>query len=168
MEEPPGSKIVNYSYTDLYDFIEGATFLATGGGGPKDVAHYFLNESGVSQVNVISSPFVSDDMQIACAAEVFAPSAIEVKRDFLPALKSYEGLINPGSGKITGVLPGEVGAINGIVPAIVAGLTGSYLIADTQTDRATSEMDMGLFQNKVPYHYLNMLDDNGRSVFPKR
>ncbi|MCP4721320.1 MAG: DUF917 family protein [Desulfobacteraceae bacterium] len=167
MQEQASSKIVNYSYTDLYDFIEGATFLATGGGGPKDVAHYFLKESGVSLVNVITSPFVSDDMQIACAAEVFAPSAIETKRDFLPALKSYEGLINPEPGKNTGVLPGEVGAINGIVPAIVAGLTGSCLIADTQTDRATSEMDMGLFQNKVPYCYLNMLNDDGQPVLQK-
>ncbi|MBU0973635.1 MAG: DUF917 family protein [Proteobacteria bacterium] len=156
-----------YSYTDLYDFIEGATFLATGGGGPKDVAHAFLDDSRVSSVNVISSPLVSDDMQIACAAEVFAPSAIEVKRDFKSALRSYEGLINPGPGKATGVLPGEVGAINGIVPAIVAGLTESFLIADTQTDRATSEMDMGLFQNNVPCRCLNMLNDKGDPILQK-
>ncbi|WP_022668950.1 DUF917 family protein [Desulfospira joergensenii] len=167
MSESGTGPIVDYSQDDLYDFIEGATFLATGGGGPKDVARDFLKNSGVTSVNTLSSPKVPDQMSIACAAEVFAPSAIEAKKDYTAALKSYEGLVSPGPGKLTGVMAGEVGAINGIVPAIVAGLTDSFLISDTQTDRAVSEMDMGLFQNRVPYYYLNMLDDDGKALLQK-
>lgn len=167
MSKSGNGSIAQYSSGDLHDFIEGATFLATGGGGPKDVAHDFLNHSGVTSVNVVSAPHVPDEMVLACAAEVFAPSAIEEKRDYQAALKSYEGLVAPGPGKLTGVIPGEVGAINGIVPAIIAGLTNSCLIADTQTDRATSEMDMGLFQNRVPHYYMNMLNDTGETILKK-
>lgn len=167
MSESGTSPIVTYSQDDLYDFIEGATFLATGGGGPKDVARDFLKNSGVTSVNAISSPNVPDGMSIAFTAEIFAPSAIEVKRDYMATLKSYEGLVSKEPGLLTGVLPGEVGAINGIVPAIIAGLTDSFLIADTQADRSLPELDMGLFQNMVPYYYLNMLDDGGGVVCQK-
>ena len=141
--------------------------MPRGGGGPKDVAQDFLKNSGVASVSVISSPSAPDQMSVACAAEVFAPSAIEEKKDYTAALKSYEGLVSPGPARITGVMAGEVGAINGIVPAIIAGLTNSFLIADTQTDRAVSEMDMGLFQNMVPYRYLNMLNDDAKALLQK-
>ncbi|WP_321419438.1 DUF917 family protein [uncultured Desulfobacter sp.] len=167
MSESQSCTITTYSQNDLYDFIEGATFLATGGGGPKDVARDFLKNSKVASINAISCPNVPDEMSIAYTAEIFAPSAIETKKDYTAALKSYEDLVSRMPGQLAGVLPAEVGAINGIVPAIIAGLTGSYLIADTQTDRSISQMDMGLFQNMVPYSYLNMLDDDGNVMCQK-
>ena len=159
--------LVTYCQEDLYDFIEGATFLATGGGGPKDVARGFLKSSGVTSVYAISSPNVPDGMSIAFTAEIFAPSSIEEKKDYTATLKSFEGLVSKEPGQFIGVLAGEVGAINGIVPAIIAGLLGACLIVDTQADRALPELDMGLFQNMVPYYYLNMLDDDGGVVCQK-
>ncbi len=167
MNKQSGSKITTYSYNDLCDFIEGATFFATGGGGPKDIAHDLLMDSGILSVDVIKSQDVSDEMQLAFVAEVFAPSSIETDRDFMAAVQSYENLVNPGPGIEKGVLPGEVGAINSIVPAIVAKLTDSYLITDTQTDRALPTLDMGLFQLNVPFSCLDMLDDKGNVVSQK-
>ena len=40
-----------YSDSDFRDFIEGATFLATGGGGPKQIAFDLPAASGVKSVN---------------------------------------------------------------------------------------------------------------------
>ncbi|MCD4722225.1 MAG: DUF917 family protein [Desulfobacula sp.] len=164
MSNQSNSNFITYSYNDLCDFIEGATFFATGGGGPKDVAHDLLMDSGILSVDVINSLDVSDDMQLAFVAEVFAPSSIELKKDFKAAVLSFEDLVNPPAGTETGVLPGEVGAINSIIPAIVAALSGAYLIADTQTDRALPTLDMGLFQLNVPFLRLDMLNDNGGVV----
>ncbi len=164
MSKQSSSNFTTYSYNDLCDFIEGATFFATGGGGPKDVAHDLLMDSGILSVDVIKSLDVSDDMQLAFVAEVFAPSSIEVNKDFKAAVLSFENLVNPPAGTETGVLPGEVGAINSIIPAIVAGLSGAFLIADTQTDRALPTLDMGLFQLNVPFLRLDMLNDKGEIV----
>lgn len=164
MGKSAAGNFITYSYNDLCDFIEGATFFATGGGGPKDVAHDFLMDSGILSVDVIKSQDVPDDMELAFVAEVFAPSSIEVKKDFKPALLSFEDLVDPPAGTPRAVLPGEVGAINSIVPAIVAALTDSFLIADTQTDRALPTLDMGLFQLHVPFLKLDMLNDDGGIV----
>lgn len=158
------ANVKTYSYNDLCDFIEGSTFLATGGGGPKDVAHDLLMDSGISSVDVIQTPDVADDMELAFVTEVFAPSSIEAKKDFMPSLLSFENLINPPSGVEKAVLPGEVGAINSIVPAITASLSDSYLIADCQSDRALPTLDMGLFQLNVPFLRLDMVNDQGQDV----
>lgn len=85
------------------------TVFATGGGGPKDVAYDFLMDSGILSVDVITSPDVPDDMSLAFVAEVFAPSAIEVNRDFNAARLSYKGLVQPPAGVAKGVLPGGMG-----------------------------------------------------------
>lgn len=156
--------VFTYSNSDLGDYIEGATFLATGGGGPRQVAYDLLKNSGVMSVNLIAAPYVPDEMTIAMVAQVFAPSDIWANPDFQSSLNSYLTLVKP-SGH-SGVLPVEVGAVNGIVPAIVAGKTKSYLIADTQIDRSMSEMDMALFQMKVPFNTLQMVTKQGTVVPP--
>ena len=158
--------VFTYSDSDLGDFIEGATFLATGGGGPRQVAYNLLKNSGVTSVNLIAAPYIPDEMTIAMVAQVFAPSDIWANPDYQSSLNSYQTLIRP-SGQ-SAVLPVEVGAVNGIVPAIVAGKTNSYLIADTQIDRSMSEMDMALFQMKVPFSILQMVTKQGTVVPQKK
>ncbi len=158
--------VFTYSESDLGDFIEGATLLATGGGGPKQIAYNLLKNSGVTSVNLIAAPYIPDEMTIAMVAQVFAPSDIWANQDYQSSLNSYKTLIKP-SGH-SAVLPVEVGAVNGVVPAIVAGKTKSYLIADTQIDRSMSEMDMALFQMKVPYNILQMVTKQGMVVPQKK
>ena len=149
-----------YSKEDLRCYIEGATLLATGGGGAKQVAHNLLDKSGVENVYGIGSSLVPETMEIATAAQVFAPSAIWANQDYKSALNSYNRLI-PGSHAPRGVLPVEVGAVNGIVPAIIAALSNAYLILDSQIDRSMPEMDMGLFHLHVPYRHLEMVTEDG-------
>ena len=131
-----------YSKEDLRCYIEGATLLATGGGGAKQAAHNLLDKSGVENVYGIGSSLVPETMQIATAAQVCAPSAIWANQDYRSALNSYNRLI-PEKHVPRGVLPVEVGAVNGIVPAIISALSNAYLILDSQIDRSMPEMDMG-------------------------
>ncbi|MBI9088682.1 MAG: DUF917 family protein [Desulfobacterium sp.] len=159
MEEAEKDAIVEYSSDDLNYFIEGATLLATGGGGPKEVAKDLLDQSGVTSVKTIPSQSVPNYMKIAMTGQVFAPSAIWSNMDFTSALNSYNSLVPEGS--VRGVLPIEVGAVNGIVPAIIAGMTDSFLIAGAQIDRSMSQMDMGLFQKNVGFNNLHMVTKDG-------
>ncbi len=159
MKESEKESIVEYSRDDLNSFIEGATLLATGGGGPIEVAKTLLDQSGVTSVKTLPSRSVPDGMKIAMTGQVFAPSDIWSNLDFTSALNSYTSLVPEGG--VRGVLPIEVGAVNGIVPAIIAGMTGAYLIADAQIDRSMSQMDMGLFQMNVGFNNLHMVTKDG-------
>lgn len=159
MKENEQESIVEYSHDDLNDFLEGSAFLATGGGGPSEVAKGLLDKSGVTSVKTIKSQSAPDGMKIAMTGQVFAPSDIWSNMDFTSALNSFNSLVPEGG--VRGVLPIEVGAVNGIVPAIIAGLTDSYLIADTQIDRSMSQMDMGLFQMNVGFNKLHMVTKDG-------
>lgn len=159
MKKTEKESIIEYSRDDLNYFIEGATLLATGGGGPEEVAKDLLDQSGVTSVKTIPSQSVPDYMEIAMTGQVFAPSAIWSNLDFTSALNSYNSLVPDGN--VRGVLPIEVGAVNGIVPAIIAGMTDSFLIADAQIDRSMSQMDMGLFQKNVSFNNLHMVTKEG-------
>jgi DUF917 family protein len=157
--------VITYSANDLTDVIEGATLLATGGGGPAEVAKHLLEQSGVQSVDVARAPFLPDEMKLAMSAQVFAPSAIWANQDYRSALNSFNALVPPTG--IRGVLPAEVGAVNSIIPVIVASLSGACLLADTQTDRSMPEMDMGLFQGDVPFNRLEMVTKEGEVALVK-
>lgn len=130
---------------DLHDFIEGSTLLATGGGGAKQIAFNLLYNSGIRQLRTVTIDGVEDTAEAAMVAQVFAPTALWACQDYRSALHSFQQSVGCGI-----VFPGEAGAVNGIVPAIVASLTGSVLLQASTSDRSLPELDMTLFQNRVP------------------
>lgn len=144
----------------LLDYIEGATLLASGGGGAKQIAKNLLQKSGIETVNVASTSQIADGTNTAMVAQVFAPSAIHDNQDFHSAINSFTASVGTGA-----VLPVEVGAVNGIVPAIVASLTDSVLLKDSTSDRSVPEMDMTLFQNTVPLGPVYMAPKAGTPTY---
>lgn len=154
------SAVVSYGIDSLLEYIEGATLLASGGGGAKQIAKNLLDKSGIKTVNTISTTQLDNSLPIAMVAQVFAPSAIWANQDFRSALHSFTACIGQGA-----ILPVEVGAVNGIIPAIVASLTNSYLLKDSTSDRSVPEMDMTLFQNQVPLEKVYMVPKTGSPQF---
>jgi DUF917 family protein len=155
------SFLKNYSQKDLLNYIEGATLLASGGGGAKQIAKNLLDMSGVETVNAITSAQLTDVVHTGMVAQVFAPSAIWANQDFRSALNSFTACV--GQGGV--IMPVEVGAVNGIVPAIVASITNSVLLKDSTSDRSVPEMDMTLFQNSVPLCKVCMVPTSGTPIY---
>ena len=155
------SSAKNYNQNDLLSYKEGATLLASGGGGAKQIAKNLLALSRVETVNAIPSALLSDTARIGMVAQVFAPSAIWANQDFHSALNSFAACVGQGGA----ILPVEVGAVNGIIPAIVASLINSFLLTDSTSDRSVPEMDMTLFQDVVPLGKVVMVPKSGTPIY---
>lgn len=145
-----------YGKDELFDFIEGSTLLATGGGGEKQIACNMLEASGITEVTATTLDRVPDEIPSAMVAQVFAPSALWACQDYHSALRSFQQSVGRGL-----VYPGETGAVNGIVPAIVAAMTGSVLLKGATSDRSLPELDMTLFQDMVPLGRVDIVGPNG-------
>ncbi|GGY53330.1 hypothetical protein GCM10011297_27700 [Bacterioplanes sanyensis] len=117
------SHSIEIQRTDLQNLIEGACFLASGGGGPKDMANVFLEEFRGPVTMVATASMQAGDSSLmvvdlgspAKAKQGFGLTAPVNAFDCLSAYLKTECGQTPSY-----LLPGEIGAVNTLLPFYIA------------------------------------------------
>ncbi|NOX33588.1 MAG: DUF917 family protein [Deltaproteobacteria bacterium] len=154
MNSPKANKIVLGQPQDFKNIIQGATLFASGGGGSKTLALKFLDQSGITgagvSIDLYNSAGVPDQCLLAFVAELFAPEKMQKNPDFTCGVNAYYDLMNQKGPVVsslgeTGILFGEIGAVNVAVPMIIAYKNKNFLIDGASVGRAVAELDMTVF-----------------------
>lgn len=144
---------------DFKNIIQGATLFSSGGGGSKNLALKFLDQSGITNPGVTIELYkvgeLPDDCLLAFVAELFAPDKMLDHPDFTCGENAYYDLMNLEGKNLTptnqGVLFGEIGAVNVAVPMIIAYKQNKFIIDAASVGRSVAELNMTVFaSDNVP------------------
>ncbi len=138
---------------DFRNIIQGATVFSSGGGGSKNLALKFLEQSGITQPGVSITLYragdIPDDCSLAFVAELFAPEKMLQHPDFSCGENAFYDLMsldeNPEDDGDRGVLFGEIGAVNVAVPMIIAFKQQNFIIDAASVGRSVAELNMTVF-----------------------
>jgi hypothetical protein len=132
----------------LDDFIRGAAFLGTGGGGDPYVGRLMLKqelERGAN-IEIIDPDDVADDAFILPVANMGAPTVLVEKipsgRSAVNTVRRTEEILGR---KVDAVMPIEAGGINATLPLVVGAMTGLPVVDADGMGRAFPELQMTTF-----------------------
>lgn len=117
--------MLKLNYQDICDMLVGATFLASGGGGPLDISMKMLEEYKDAVVEMYDDNEVSNDKYAAIVAAMGAPSEAS-KRDFNKILThtiefmKREAMALDEPKEVRYILPIEFGGFNTFAPIYLA------------------------------------------------
>ncbi len=155
------------NHTNLDDFIRGAAFLGTGGGGDPYVGRLMLKQV-LDQgrcVNIIDPMDFPDRATAINLLTMGAPTVINEKIPSGPAnvvaLRKAEQELGY---KIDAVMPIEAGGINATIPLVVGALTGLPVIDADGMGRAFPELQMTTFNVAGISSSPNIIADDKNSV----
>jgi len=161
------------SKEEFYRLLKGATFLASGGGGPygfaKSIVDEYFKDIKKFEINITNIDLLDKNKWTTIAAGMAQPSAgilltpQAIIEPTVNAVGAMEKLIkaditNTGAGRFTGfekfdvLTPIEVGAMNVTIPLISAYLLGNGLsIADGDpSGRSVPTIDLASFATTQP------------------
>ena len=138
--------MTEYTKTDLLDIVEGATFLAAGGGGSRASGHslasHFPDDLKIPVLTVDEA--AKSDKLTAVVAYIGAPTAIagiEKPVAAINALRQLEKVCKLRYGKGIGqIVPVEIGALSSIVACTVAGYEGLPVVDGDGAGRAVPSL----------------------------
>jgi DUF917 family protein len=158
---------------DFLTLLKGATFLASGGGGPfflaKEIVQTYFKDSDAFEINLIDPNLLTENEWVVMAAGMAQPSAGSaltpqaIIEPTVNAVKAMQKLIkellttkNDGRfdhfEKFDALYPIEVGAMNVVIPLISAYLLGNDLsVVDGDTSgRSVPTIDLCTFAVSQP------------------
>lgn len=156
---------------DLYDILNGACILGSGGGGPYTLGQQLLKQViQKGTVELIDPKTVGDDELTAIAAGVGSPLAAAGGFPFDAAYIAFQELDNiqsKTSGKnFSCVLPGEVGAGNSVIPMTVAVSANIPIVDGDGARRAIPDLDMVTYASRnLPISPVVLANDDEKISF---
>ena len=107
------------SKQDLAALIEGACFMASGGGGPKSMAYQFLQKMR-GEVALQNTTQLADDDHSLTVVGFGSPVKAKQGHGFSAPVNAYHALTEHIEHAPAYLLPGEIGAVNALLPFYVA------------------------------------------------
>jgi uncharacterized protein len=158
---------VRIDLTNLEDFIRGAAFLGTGGGGDPYMGRLMLQhqfQSGRS-VTVLEPIELPDDARVVAVLTMGAPTVINEKvpsgAATVAALRRMEQQLDC---KFDAIMPIEAGGINGTLPLVVGAMTGLPVVDVDGMGRAFPELQMTTFNVAGLSSSPNIVADDKQSI----
>lgn len=149
LPQPSGSrKGFSLSLGDLPDFVRGAAFMGTGGGGDPYVGRLVLiNEmEGGGKLNIIALDDLDDDAFVMPVAMMGAPTVMTEK---MPSVDAFEAALRAAEAhfgrRVDALIPLEVGGINSVMPLVLGARLGLPVVNADGMGRAFPEIQMVTF-----------------------
>ena len=153
--------------TNLEDFIRGAAFLGTGGGGDPYMGRLMLQHQFQNgrTVNVLEPIELADDARVVAVLTMGAPTVINEKvpsgQATVAALRKMEQQLGC---KFEAIMPIEAGGINGTLPLVVGAMTGLPVVDIDGMGRAFPELQMTTFNVAGLSSSPNIVADDKQSI----
>ena len=132
----------------LDDFVRGAAFLGTGGGGDPYVGRLMLKqelEKG-ADIHIMDPSELADDAFVVPVANMGAPTVLVEKiPSGASAVKTLYRTEEVFGRKVDAVMPIEAGGVNATLPLVVAAMTGLPVVDADGMGRAFPELQMTTF-----------------------
>ncbi len=117
------SHSIEIQRADLQNLIEGACFLASGGGGPKDMANVFLEEFRGPVTMVTTASMQAGDSSLM-VVDLGSPAKAKQGFGLTAPINAFDHLseyLRTECGQTPSyLLPGEIGAVNTLLPFYIA------------------------------------------------
>lgn len=133
---------------NLDDFIRGAAFLGTGGGGDPYVGRLMLSQvlQDGKTVRIIDPQDIDDDALAVNILTMGAPTVINEKIPSGPANVAALRRMEEELGRtVDYVMPIEAGGVNATIPLVVGALAGLPIVDADAMGRAFPELQMTTF-----------------------
>jgi DUF917 family protein len=133
---------------DLPDFVRGAAFMGTGGGGDPYVGRLVLINEMVNggKLNIISLSDLDDDAFVMPVAMMGAPTVMTEK---MPSVDAFEAALRAAEAHfgrtVDALIPLEVGGINSVMPLVLGARLGLPVVNADGMGRAFPEIQMVSF-----------------------
>jgi hypothetical protein len=141
-------KTLSLSLDDLPDFVRGAAFMGTGGGGDPYVGRLVLINEMVNggKLDIISLDDLADDAFVMPVAMMGAPTVMTEK---MPSVAAFEAALSAAEEyfgrRVTALIPLEVGGINSVMPLVLGARLGLPVVDADGMGRAFPEIQMVTF-----------------------
>lgn len=155
----------NLSKNDLNNILNGATFLGSGGGGPRSIGKQIIETIGKSgnPVTLASPDEVPDDAWLAIAAGIGSPDAAK-GFDASVVTLAYKELASSINVDFSYVMAAEIGAGNSFMPIYVGHEMNIPVVDGAGASRAVPSITMNSFAaNDINVNQL-MLANHSRKV----
>lgn len=133
---------------DLEDFVRGAAFFGTGGGGDPYIGKLIVEQElkNKNNIDIIQPDDLCDDAFVVPVGCMGAPTVMTEK---LPSTSALEYVLRKME-KIVGkkadaIIPFEIGGINSVMPLVLAARTGLPVVNADGMGRAFPEIQMVTF-----------------------
>jgi DUF917 family protein len=117
------SHSIEIQRADLQNLIEGACFLASGGGGPKEMADVFL-EDFRGPVTMVATTHMQEGDSSLMVVDLGSPAKAKQGFGLSAPVNAFNWLrqyLASGCGQAPSyLLPGEIGAVNTLLPFFIA------------------------------------------------
>ena len=133
---------------ELVDFVRGATFFGTGGGGDPYVGRLMLEQelNNGASINIIDKDELADNAFVMTVACMGAPTVMTEKLPSITALERTLRQMEHYCGrKADAIIPLEIGGINSTLPLVLSAKTGIPVINADGMGRAFPEIQMVTF-----------------------
>lgn len=133
---------------DLQDFVRGAAFLGTGGGGDPYVGRLILQQEMAqgSGVRILPLRSLADDALVVPVAMMGAPTVMTEKVPSVPALqRALEAVARRAGRPVDALIPLEIGGINSTMPLVVGARAKLPVVNADGMGRAFPEIQMVTF-----------------------
>jgi DUF917 family protein len=133
---------------DLEDFVRGAAFFGTGGGGDPYIGRLMVEKELLSagNIDIIQVDELCDDAFVLPVGCMGAPTVMTEK---LPSASALEYVLKKMekimSRKVDAIIPFEIGGINSVMPLVLAARTGLPVVNADGMGRAFPEIQMVTF-----------------------
>lgn len=133
------------NHEDIRNILIGATFMASGGGGPLNLALEMLNECKEQTVTLYDSSILKEGEQVVVIAAMGSPEAVK-DQNFASILNNTYDYIKEQAAKnnknIVGCVPVEYGGFNTFAPIFLALKHPEIKLIDTDgSGRAVPGLD---------------------------
>lgn len=128
---------------DMQTIVNGASFLASGGGGGVSSANDVIDNimTFASEVSVVESKDLADDAELLVICGVGAPDAPNLNFKDSPGY-GLKGLQDMTGKQYEYVLPIEVGAMNSMIPLLACAQLGIPFVDGDGAGRSVPQMSM--------------------------
>ncbi|MGI9394544.1 MAG: DUF917 family protein [Boseongicola sp.] len=121
-DQPDTSSTVWLTSQAQADILDGAAFLAAGGGGAKSLGRELISVLNGNWVPMVPAINVPDDAYVVCSAYIGSPAAaLKLKSPtFNSLMRAIDALETSAGINADYVVPGETGAVNSLAPILSA------------------------------------------------
>ncbi|MFC3152055.1 DUF917 domain-containing protein [Litoribrevibacter euphylliae] len=139
----------SYTESDLKLVVNGASFLASGGGGSVAAANNVVKNiiGFASSVDVITVDELDDSDNLMMICGVGAPDAKNMNFEDSPGY-AFDLLQAMTGHKYHGIFPIEVGAMNSVIPMLACAQRGMPIVDGDGAGRSVPQMDMCTYAEK--------------------
>lgn len=148
LKAPTGHQGFSLTLEDLPDFVRGAAFMGTGGGGDPYVGRLVLINEMVNggRLDIVNLDELADDAFVMPVAMMGAPTVMTEK---MPSVDAFEAALRAAEDhfgrKVDALIPLEVGGINSVMPLVLGARLGLPVVNADGMGRAFPEIQMVTF-----------------------